>query len=64
MVNKFKFAFLPHGIYRDRHCEFGKVAGPKLNIAKTEGIWVGPLKSMSKLYADISLRDGKGAVNC
>jgi len=46
----------------DTVSEFGKVAGPKLNIAKTEGIWLGPLKSMSKFYAGISFKNE--AVKC
>ena len=43
--------------------KFSKVAGPKLNKDKVEGIWLGPLKSiMPKSFADVSWTDQ--AVRC
>lgn len=48
-----------HSIYHvlDTVEMFGRVAGPKLNLNKTEGIWLGPYKHVHSIFAGISFKE-------
>ena len=42
--------------------EFGQLAGPTLNLDKTEGMWLGPLKDSCAEFAGIKFK--KGSIKC